>query len=65
MGFTHVSAPRGKFYSTKDLYADVYSFSPTELRAYNGILKRSYIKNYIECGEVVFLSGDFRVESVQ
>ncbi|MGB0239259.1 MAG: hypothetical protein ACPGIH_00390 [Verrucomicrobiales bacterium] len=64
-GFTRVSAPRGKFYSTKDLYTDVYSFSPTELMAYNGILKRSYIKNYIERGEVVFLSGDFRVESVQ
>ena len=64
-GFTRVSAPRGKFYSTKELYADVYPFSPTELVAYNGILKRSYIKNYIERGEVVFLSGDFKVESVQ
>jgi len=64
-GFTRVSAPRGKFYSTKDLYADVYPFTPTEMVAYNGILKRSYIKNYIERGEVVFLSGDFEVESVQ
>ena len=64
-GFTRVSTPRGKFYSTKDRYADVFSFSPSELMAYNGILKRSYIKNYIERGEVVFLSGDFREKSVQ
>lgn len=64
-GFTPVSAPRGKFISAKDLYAQVYPFSPTELRAYNGILKRSYLKNYLEQENVTFLSGEFTVVSVQ
>lgn len=64
-GFTPVSAPRGKFISAKDLYAQVYPFSPTELRAYNGILKRSYLKNYLEQENVTFLSGEFTVLSVQ
>lgn len=64
-GFTPVSAPRGKFLSAKDLYAQVYPFSDTELRAYNGILKRSYLKNYVEIENVVFLSGEFTVLAVQ
>jgi len=64
-GFTPVSAPRGKFVSAKDLYAQVYPFSPTELRAYNGILKRSYLKNYLEQENVAFLSGEFTVLAAQ
>lgn len=64
-GFTAVTAPRGKFYSAKDLYAQVYPFSDTELRAYNGILKRHYLKNYLERDDVTFLSGEFTVLSVQ
>lgn len=64
-GFTPVTAPRGKFFSAKDLYAQVYPFSPTQLRAYNGILKRSYLKNYHEQSNVTFLAGEFTVLSVQ
>jgi hypothetical protein len=64
-GFTPVTAPRGKFLSAKELYAQVYSFNPTELRAYNGILKRYYLKNYQERDNVTFLSGEFTVLSVQ
>lgn len=64
-GFTPVSAPRGKFLAAKDLYAQVYPFSETELRAYNGILKRHYLKNYLERDDVTFLSGEFTVLSVQ
>lgn len=64
-GFTPVTAPRGKFFSAKDLYAQVYPFSPTQLRAYNGILKRYYLKNYHEQSNVTFLAGDFTVLSVQ
>lgn len=64
-GFTPVTAPRGKFFSAKDLYSQVYPFSPTELRAYNGILKRSYLKNYLEKDNVTFLSGEFTILSVQ
>lgn len=64
-GFTAAKAPRGKFYSAKDLYALVYAFNGTELKAYNGIQKRHFLKNYIERDDVVFLSGEFAVESVQ
>ncbi|MEQ1841323.1 MAG: hypothetical protein ABL994_13015 [Verrucomicrobiales bacterium] len=64
-GFTPVSAPRGKFLQAKDLYAQVYPFSNTELRAYNGILKRYYLKNYLELENVTFLAGEFTVLSVQ
>lgn len=64
-GFTPVTAPRGKFLQAKDLYAQVYPFSNTELRAYNGILKRYYLKNYLERDDVTFLAGEFTVLSVQ
>ncbi len=64
-GFKSVNVPRGKFYSAKELYAQAYPFSATELRAYNGILKRYYLKNYHEHDDVTFLSGDFTVLSVQ
>lgn len=64
-GFTPVTAPRGKFHSAKDLYAKVYPLSRAEMRAYNGILKRHYLKNYFERDDVVFLSGEFTVLSVQ
>ena len=60
-----VTAPRGKFHSAKDLYARIFTFRPNELRAYNGILKRNYLKNYIEVDDIVFLSGEFVVDSVQ
>lgn len=64
-GFSPVSAPRGKFFSAKDLYAQVYPFNETELTAYNGILKRYYLKNYLERSDVTYLAGDFTVISVQ
>ena len=56
-GFSPVGAPRGKFHSVKDLYAKLYPFTPVELRAYNGILKRFYLKNYLERDDATFLSG--------
>ncbi|MEM7601641.1 MAG: hypothetical protein AAF357_09525 [Verrucomicrobiota bacterium] len=64
-GFLPFTAPRGKFNSAKDLYAQVYPFNEAELRAYNGILKRYYLKNYLERDDVTFLSGEFVIESVQ
>lgn len=63
--FTPVTAPRGRFRSLKDLYAQAYPFGPAELRAYNGILKRHYLRNYLERSDVTFLSGDFEVVSVR
>ncbi len=65
VGVSPVSAPRGKFYSAKDLYSQVYPFNKTQLAAYNGILKRYYLKNYHERSDVTYLSGEFRVISVQ
>lgn len=64
-GFLPVTAPRGKFHSAKEIYAQVFPFSDAELAAYNGILKRHYLKNYLERDDVTFLSGEFIVESVQ
>lgn len=64
-GFTPVAAPRGKFYSAKDLYAEVYPLGPSGLGAYNGIRKRSYIQNYVEAEDITYISGEFRVLSVQ
>lgn len=64
-GFLPVTAPRGKFYSTKDLYAHVYPFGEAELGAFNGILKRLYLTNYKERDDVTYLSGEFAVETVQ
>lgn len=64
-GFSSVTAPRGKFYSAKDIYAQVYPLSRTELRAYNGILKRHYLKNYLEQSNIAFLAGEFSVVSVR
>jgi len=64
-GFSPVSAPRGEFHSPKDLYADLYSFEPTQLRAYNGILKRNYLENYAGARDVTYLAGEFEVLSVE
>ena len=64
-GFKATTAPRGKFHSAKDLYAKMYPFTPVELKAYNGILKRLYLKNYKERDDVLYLAGDFTVESVR
>lgn len=64
-GFKPVDAPRGKFHGAKDLYLEYYDFSPEKLNAYNGILKRFYLKNYLERTDVKFLSGSFKVESAR
>lgn len=64
-GFTPVSAPRGKFYSAKDLYSKVYNFNEAELAAYNGIFKRLYLKNYSERDDVTYIAGEWAVQSWQ
>ena len=63
MGFTPVNAPRGKFRTPKDLYAQIYNFDQAELRAYNGILKRFYLKNFVQRDDVTYLAGEWTVES--
>jgi len=63
VGFTPVNAPRGKFRTAKDLYAQIYNFDPLELRAYNGILKRLYLKNFAQRDDVIYLAGEWKVDS--
>lgn len=64
-GFTPVSAPRGTFQSPKDLYAWAFPFSASDLQAYNGILKRRYIRNFEDRADTPFLTGEFTVLSVR
>ncbi|MBL9155390.1 MAG: hypothetical protein JNK37_23130 [Verrucomicrobiales bacterium] len=64
-GFKPVDAPRGKFHNVKDLYLEYYDFSDEKLNAYNGILKRFYLKNYLERNDVRFVRGTFKVESAR
>lgn len=67
-GFEPVTAPRGKFNAAGALYAEYYdqeTYGPETLNALNGILKRDYLKNYFETGDVNFVSGAFTVETVR
>lgn len=67
-GFEPVTAPRGQFNAARSLYAEYYdpeTYDIEGLNALNGILKRYYLKNYFETGDVVFLSGPFNVETVR
>ena len=67
-GFEPVTAPRGKFNAARSLYAEYYdpeAYDVEGLNALNGILKRYYLKNYFETGDVVFLGGPFNVETVR
>ncbi|HRX55411.1 MAG TPA: hypothetical protein P5016_12895 [Verrucomicrobiales bacterium] len=65
-GFTPVTAPRGKFKDAKELYLEQYRYSDEELEAFNGLLKRAYLDNYDGKNyDVVYLSGEFRIESAR
>ncbi len=64
-GFDPVTAPRGKFNAAKNLYLEYYDYSPEKLNPINGILKRLYLKNYLERDDVTFVSGSFKVESAR
>ncbi len=64
-GFEPVTAPRGKFHSAKSLYLEYYDIDTEKLNAYNGILKRFYLKNYHERDDVTYLSGTFKVQSAR
>lgn len=64
-GFEPVTAPRGNFQGARKLYTEVYDYTPEQINAYNGILKRHYLHNYKERDDVPYLSGNFRIESVR
>ncbi|MCB1063576.1 MAG: hypothetical protein KDN20_11725 [Verrucomicrobiae bacterium] len=61
--FDPVSAPRGKFHGAKSLYLEYFDLGSDKLNAYNGALKRFYLKNYLERDDVTYISGTFTVES--
>lgn len=61
--FEPVSAPRGKFNAARALYLEYFDYNTEKLNALNGILKRFYLKNYLERDDVTFVSGSFKVES--
>ncbi|MCF6311051.1 MAG: hypothetical protein L3J39_01240 [Verrucomicrobiales bacterium] len=63
--FTPVTAPRGKFKSTKQLYAELYDYSPAKLKGFNAILKRNYLSNYKNFSDITYLGGTFRIESIK
>ncbi|MCB1229024.1 MAG: hypothetical protein KDN19_02090 [Verrucomicrobiae bacterium] len=63
--FDPVTAPRGKFNNAKTLYLEYYDFDAGKRNAFNGILKRFYLKNYLERDDVTFISGSFKVESAR
>jgi len=63
--FEPVTAPRGKFFTVRQLYGDVYEYENSELNVYNNILKRYYLYNYKERDDVTFVSGRFQVLGVR
>ena len=64
-GFRTTTAPSGKFHSAKDIYGTIYAFSDSQLRAYNGMLMRSYLWNYREKSPATFIFGSFTVSEVR
>lgn len=61
--FEPVSSPRGKFNAARTLYLEYFDYDDEKLNALNGILKRFYLKNYLDRDDVTFVSGTFKVES--
>ena len=64
-GFRATTVPPGKFHTAKDLYSIAYPFSKSQLRAYNGMLKRNYLWNYRDHQPATFIFGKFVVEEVR
>jgi hypothetical protein len=64
-GFTSTGVPGGKFRSAKDLYSIAYPFKKSQLRAYNGMLKRNYLWNYKDRSPATFAYGSFTIEKVR
>ncbi|MGY8643358.1 MAG: hypothetical protein ACKVJU_19965 [Verrucomicrobiales bacterium] len=64
-GFSPTTAPRGDFFSVKQMYAKIYPYTDGELKAYNDIKKRHYVKNFYERSDATFISGEFVVQNVR
>ncbi len=63
-GFSPVTAPRGNFYSAKELYVHQYEFSGSQLESYNALLKRRYLHNYENLSDVIYFQGNIVIETV-
>ncbi len=63
--FTPVTAPRGKFTTAKQFYAEQYDYSPEKLKGINAVLKRNYIANYKKAATITYIGGDFKIESIK
>ena len=63
--FTPVTAPRGKFTSSKQFYSEQYAYSPEKIKGLNAILKRNYIANYKKSSNITYIGGNFKIESIK
>ncbi|MEM0969889.1 MAG: hypothetical protein AAGJ31_11100 [Verrucomicrobiota bacterium] len=55
--FSPNTAPRGKFLTARDLYAQYHDYSARELRAASGLLRRQYVRNYRAIERVQYVRG--------
>jgi hypothetical protein len=64
--YSPVNAPRGKFLTAKDFYADQYRIKEKSLAGYNAILKRNFLQSYVgvSTSDTRFMRGSFKVEGV-
>lgn len=65
--YTRVSAPRGKFFTAKELYAEQYGFEDKALGGFNRLLLRMYLKNFTIKSDAPpeFIYGTFKVQTVR
>jgi len=59
-----VSAPRGKFLTAKEFYEQQYQIEDKNLKGYNAILKRNFLRSYADMDDTLFLRGSFKVEGI-
>ena len=64
-GYRSTTVPSGEFHSAKDLYSITFPFSASQIRAYNGMLKRHYLWNYRDRFPATFVFGTFVIKEVR
>jgi len=63
--YSPARAPKGKFFSAKELYALYYNQKPAQLRSLSGVLRRQYILNFDDIDGVNYIKGTFRIYSAR
>jgi hypothetical protein len=56
--FSERTAPKGKFFSPKEIYGKFFNYTDIELEAQNAIYKRGYIQNFYDLSPT-YLKGKF------